>query len=51
MPDREVPLAGYPTWMSWLHGAALAPSEMAFYWRFYYPTMERLLHDLPKRAS
>ncbi len=51
MPDHEVPFAGYTTWMRWLHGAALAPSEMAFYWRFYYPTMERLLHDVPKRAG
>jgi hypothetical protein len=51
MPYTQVPFAGYPTSMRWLHGAALAPSEMAFYWRFYYPTMERLLRDLPKRTG
>ena len=51
MPDHDVPFAGYPTCMRWIHKAALAPSEMAFYWRFYYPTMERLLHDLPKRSG
>lgn len=51
MPDYEVPFAGYATVLKWLHGAALAPSEMSFYWRFYFPTMERLLGDLPARSG
>ncbi len=49
MTDRAVPLAGYPTLMRWLQASTIAPSEMTFYWRFYFPMMERLLDDLAGR--
>jgi hypothetical protein len=51
MPDHAVPFAGYATILRWIHGAALAPSEMSFYWRFYFPMMERLLGELPARSG
>jgi len=50
MLDLGVPFGGYSTAMRWLHALAIGPSEMAFYWRFYYPMMHRILADLPERA-
>ncbi len=50
MPDMAVPLAGYTRFKSWLEGARIAPSESAFYWRFYVPMMTRLLDDTPANA-
>jgi len=49
MPDFTVPLAGFPTWMRWLQAGRLAPSESAFYWRFYAPTMTALLERAAAR--
>lgn len=50
MSDRGVPFAGYPTLMRWLEAATIAPSEMTFYWRFYFPMMERITGDLAGRS-
>ncbi len=49
MPDGRVPFAGYATLRRWLERGKLAPSELAFYWRFYVPMMARLVDDLPRR--
>ncbi len=49
MPDGRVPFAGYTTFRRWLERGKLAPSGLAFYWRFYVPMMERLVADLPSR--
>jgi hypothetical protein len=38
-----VPFAGFLTLKRWVQGAKFAPSEDAFYWRFYVPLMARLL--------
>lgn len=48
MPDRRVPFAGYLTFRRWLERGKIAPSELAFYWRFYVPLMARLLDDVPR---
>ncbi len=51
MPDQAMPFGGYVTGMRWLHAAALAPSETAFYWRFYYPMVSALLRQTLLRNS
>ncbi len=43
--DRAMPFAGYLTLRRWIEGFKLAPSESAFYWRFYAPMMARLLRE------
>ena len=43
----RVPLAGFAAAKRWLEGAKLAPSEDAFFWRFYAPMMTELLAALP----
>lgn len=45
MADYDVPLAGYPRFRRWLERVRWAPSEDAFYWRFYVPMMRRILED------
>lgn len=47
MPETPVPLVGYRTAKKWFEAARLAPSEAAFYWRFYVPMMSRLLEEVP----
>ncbi len=49
MDDVRVPLAGYATLRRWLEAAKLAPSETAFYWRFYVPMMERIVEEAKGR--
>lgn len=51
-PLREgrVPFAGYLAFRSWFEGAKLAPSEEAFFWRFYAPMLEAVLREA-SRAS
>ena len=49
MDARPVPLLGYPGFRYIVEGLKLAPSETAFYWRFYVPMMESILNDV--RAS
>lgn len=51
LEPAEVPFAGYLTVRRLLESAKIAPSETAFYWRFYVPTMERLLRDLAERKE
>lgn len=43
MHGSRVPFAGYVAYKRWSEGVKLAPSETAFYWRFYVPMMQRLL--------
>lgn len=43
--DRAMPFAGYTTLKRWIEGFKLAPSESAFYWRFYVPLMSRVLGE------
>jgi len=47
MPETPVPLAGYLVFKKWFEGMRLAPSETAFYWRFYVPMMSRLIEGVP----
>jgi hypothetical protein len=43
MSDRPWPFAGYLAFKRWSEGAKLAPSESAFYWRFYAPMLRSIL--------
>lgn len=43
LETAEVPYAGYLTARRFLEGVRLAPSENAFYWRFYVPVVDHLL--------
>ena len=45
MPQIQVPLAGYLGLKRSFEKVRLAPSEAAFYWRFYVPMMSRILLD------
>jgi hypothetical protein len=45
MDPRPVPLLGYLAFRHIIEGLKLAPSEAAFYWRFYVPMMEAILSD------
>jgi len=45
MDPRPVPFLGYTRFRRVLEALKLAPSENAFYWRFYVPLIERILHD------
>ena len=45
MDPRPVPFLGYLAFRHAVEGLKLAPSETAFYWRFYVPMMERILSD------
>jgi hypothetical protein len=42
---RPVPFLGYLGFRHVVEGLKLAPSETAFYWRFYVPMMETILND------
>jgi hypothetical protein len=42
---RPVPFVGYLGFRHFIEGLKLAPSETAFYWRFYVPMMEKILRD------
>ncbi len=46
-----VPLAGYLRARRALERIKIAPSEGAFYWRFYAPMMTRLLDELASRGG
>ncbi len=41
----RVPFAGYLAFRRWIEGAKLAPSEEAFFWRFYAPLLEGILAE------
>ena len=43
LETTPVPFAGFLRLKRWVEGAKLAPSEDAFYWRFYVPLMTQLL--------
>jgi hypothetical protein len=43
MDPRPVPFAGYTSFRRIAEGLKLAPSETAFYWRFYVPMMRAIL--------
>jgi hypothetical protein len=45
MDSRPVPFRGYLGFRQLVEGLKLAPSETAFYWRFYVPLMETILND------
>ncbi len=45
MDPRPVPFLGYLGFRYLVEGLKLAPSETAFYWRFYVPMMESILND------
>jgi hypothetical protein len=45
MDPRPVPFLGYLAFRHVVEGLKVAPSETAFYWRFYVPMMETLLSD------
>jgi hypothetical protein len=45
MDPRPVPFLGYLAFRHAVERLKLAPSETAFYWRFYVPMMERILSD------
>lgn len=45
MDPRPVPFVGYLSFRRIVEGFKLAPSETAFYWRFYVPMMETILSD------
>jgi len=45
MDPRPVPFAGYLAFRHFVEGFKRAPSETAFYWRFYVPMMETILND------
>ena len=45
MDPRPVPFAGYLAFRHFVEGIKLAPSQTAFYWRFYVPMMESILND------
>jgi hypothetical protein len=45
MDPRPVPFLGYLGFRRFVEGLKLAPSETAFYWRFYVPMMETILSD------
>lgn len=45
MDPRPVPFLGYLAFRHAVEGLKLAPSETAFYWRFYVPMMEAILSD------
>lgn len=49
LETAEVPFAGYLAFRRWIEAVKVAPSENAFYWRFYVPLMERLLRDAAER--
>ena len=45
MDPRPVPFLGYLAFRHLVEALKLAPSETAFYWRFYVPMMESILSD------
>ena len=45
MDPRPIPFVGYLGFRHWIEGLKLAPSETAFYWRFYVPMMQAILRD------
>jgi len=45
LDPRPVPFAGYTSFRRIAEGLKAAPSETAFYWRFYVPMMRSILHD------
>jgi hypothetical protein len=45
MDPRPVPFVGYLGFRHLVEGLKLAPSETAFYWRFYVPMMKTILND------
>lgn len=45
MDPRPIPFMGYARFRRVVEGFKLAPSETAFYWRFYVPMMESILRD------
>jgi len=46
LDPRPVPFLGYLTFRRLIEGLKLAPSETAFYWRFYVPMMQAILRDV-----
>jgi hypothetical protein len=49
LETAEVPFAGYLTFRRWIEAVKVAPSENAFYWRFYVPLVDRLVRDAAAR--
>jgi hypothetical protein len=49
MDPRPVPFLGYTVFRRVTEGMKLAPSETAFYWRFYVPMIEAILRDAEGR--
>jgi hypothetical protein len=45
MDPRPVPFLGYTRFRHTVEAMKIAPSETAFYWRFYVPMMETILRD------
>jgi hypothetical protein len=45
LDPHPVPFAGYLAFRHVVEGLKLAPSETAFYWRFYVPMMQTILDD------
>jgi hypothetical protein len=50
MDPRPVPFLGYLGFRHLVEGLKVAPSETAFYWRFYVPMMESILADTALRS-
>lgn len=46
LDPRPVPFVGYTRFRRFVEGMKLAPSETAFYWRFYVPMIESILSDV-----
>lgn len=49
METAEIPFAGYLRLRKILEAGAIAPSENAFYWRFYVPVMQTVLREVETR--
>lgn len=49
LETAEVPFVGYPAFRRWIEAIKVAPSENAFYWRFYVPLVDRLVRDAAAR--
>lgn len=45
LDPKPVPFLGYLGFRHFIEGIKMAPSETAFYWRFYAPMMESILSD------
>jgi hypothetical protein len=51
LKTTPVSFAGFLTLKRWMQGAKRAPSEDAFYWRFYVPFMAQLLDTVAQKRG